>query len=273
MNSTLLKLVPAAVALVLGAVVLTLALRAGLTAGADDTLRSEPLVVGEVHALTLNEGIVPFRNTTATVSVESEEPVFLGVANPVDVASYLGGVAVEEITEVQVPGELSHRQVPGENEPPAPPGDLDWWAGSQTGTSVAHSFDVDAEPGMVVLLGAEGQPIEDARVTVTVETDGVFGLSLMGVALASLLFGVAAFLALTWWYDRIRLAPRRSAGERRFPRRPAERGAPSRLDRRGRDRSSGAAGVLGGLRNRVAGAGRAVRPGASRRSSGSRRRR
>lgn len=270
MNSTLLKLVPAAVALVLGAVVLTLALRAGLTAGADDTLRSEPLVVGEVHALTFNEGIVPFRNTTATVSVESEEPVFLGVANPVDVASYLGGVAVEEITEVQVPGELSHRQVPGENEPPVPPGELDWWAGSQAGTSVAHSFDVDADPGMVVLLGAEGQSIEGARVTVTVDTDGVFGLSLMGVALASLLFGVAAFLALTWWYDRIRLAPRPSGGEKRLSRGSAGRGDRSR---RGRDRSGRAAGVLKSLRNRAEGAGRTVRPGGSRRSSGSRRRR
>jgi hypothetical protein len=183
------------------------------------------------YALVLDEAIVPFEHTEATLTVTSDQELFLGAANGVDVDDYLTGVAHEEITDVDFPKTAHHRLIAGEPQPEAPAPERDWWTAEDTGTTVSRSFDLDAEPQVIVVTPAESAgTLEGAQVTLSMKVGEVLGMALLGFAGAAAFLGLAAFVFLRMWVSRFRPRPKRVSGA-----------GPSGARRRRRAESAGAA--------------------------------
>ncbi|MGW9826881.1 hypothetical protein ACUXNS_001890 [Brevibacterium pityocampae] len=206
----MLRLILAALCAVIGLAVTALAVSAVAVTGTDDVTETEPFTVADgTYAIVLDEQQVPYEGTTATITAESDTELFIGTASGVDTENYLTGVAHETITGVEFPGALSHRSVPGEPQPVTAAATRDWWLASDTGTTVSHRFDLDAEPQMIVIAPADPETtLDGTTVSLSMDVKGVFGVSLLGFGLAVLAFGLAAFLLLRWWNTRLRPPPK-----------------------------------------------------------------
>lgn len=192
-----------------------LALSALSVVGFDDEAQTEAFPVSEgAYAVVLNEATVPFADSTATLTVTGEDPLFLGTANGVDAESYLTGVAHDEITAVSFPGEPVHRMVAGEETPVVPAESRDWWTSTEEGTSVSKTFDLEADPEIIIVAPQEGGSLAGAEVTVSMRAEGIAGLALLGLAFAVIMFGIAGFFVLQWWQSRIRIRPKRPGARR-----------------------------------------------------------
>ncbi|WP_349827440.1 hypothetical protein [Brevibacterium litoralis] len=226
------RLVLAVVSALVGVLLLVPVVSALSVVGPDDVTETPVLTLDDgVSAFVLNQGVVPYENTTAALHVRAPEgtQVFLGQANGVDVRSYLAGVSTDEVTTVTFPGSLEHRSRDGAESPGASPDSRDWWTEQQVGTEVSHTFDLEADPQMLVVLpaaaaaedgtaedGAEDSEAAEApatldgtQVSMSMRTDGVFGLAVLGIGLVVLFLGLGAFFFLLWWNGRIRPRKRR----------------------------------------------------------------
>lgn len=197
-----------------GLVLAALSASALSVVGTGEVTQTEPFAVEDgAYALVLDQAIVPFESTEATLTVESDEELFIGTANGVDADDYLTGVAHEEITDVDFPDTAIHRTVAGEPTPASPPDSRDWWTHTDTGTTVTHTFDLDAEPQVIVVApAAEDGSLAGAQVSLTMDVHEVLGLSIAGFAGAVALLGVGVFYLLRWWFARFRPRPRPRPG-------------------------------------------------------------
>lgn len=195
-----------------GIVLAALSVSALSVVGTGEVTSTEPFTVTDgAYAVVLDEAIVPFEKTDATLTVESDQELFLGTANGVDVDDYLTGVAHEEITDVDFPRTAIHRSVAGDPVPVSAAPTRDWWTHTDTGMSVSHTFDLDAEPQVVLVAPAEEDgTLAGAQVTLSMDVREVLGLSLAGFAGAVALVGVGAFYLLRWWFGRFRPMPKRT---------------------------------------------------------------
>lgn len=196
-----------------GIVLAALSVSALSVVGTGEVTSTEPFTVTEgAHAVVLDEAIVPFEKTEATLTVESDQELFLGTANGVDVEDYLTGVAHEEITDVDFPRTAIHRSVAGDPTPVSEAPTRDWWTHTDTGTTVSHTFDLDADPQVILVAPAEEDgTLADAQVTLSMDVREVLGLALAGFAGAVALVGVGAFYLLRWWFSRFRPIPKRTS--------------------------------------------------------------
>jgi hypothetical protein len=159
------------------------------------------------YAVVLDEAIVPYSGSAVTVSAKNSKgtELFIGTANGVDADSYLDGVAQEQISDVTFPKETVHRFLPGESKPEAAIGDRDWWISQDTGKSVSKTFDLDAQPQVLVIAPANSDDsLEGTTVDLNMRVNGVIGLSLLGIALGIILAGFSVFFFMRWWGSRIR---------------------------------------------------------------------
>lgn len=193
-----------------GLVLAALAASALSVVGTGEVTETEPFAVeDEAYALLLDQAIVPFEKTEATLTVESDQELFIGTANGVDADDYLTGVAHEEITDVEFPDTAVHRTVSGEPAPASAPDSRDWWTHTDTGTTVSHTFDLEAEPQVIVVApAAEDGNLAGAQVTLSMDVHEVLGLSIAGFAGAVALLGLGAFYLLRWWFGRFRPRPK-----------------------------------------------------------------
>lgn len=204
------RLIAAAVSGLLALVIFGLVISAISTVGINERLESEPIEISDgAQAVVLDQAIVPYTQTSATLRVSSETPVFVGAASGVDTASYLTDVPHEQITRLDFESPIDHRKVPGEGTLPAAPASLDWWEKKQSGTDVTYTFDLDAAPQTIVIAPLkEGEDL-DISIDASMQAPGIFGLSLGGASLGLILLGLALFLGLGWWFSRLRPPPRR----------------------------------------------------------------
>lgn len=176
--------------------------------GTDEVTESEPFTVKDgAYAVVLDEAIVPYAGTSVTVEAENSEgtELFVGTANGVDTDSILDGVAQEQVSNVEFPNTLEHRYIPGDAEPEAAITDRDWWISKDTGEKVAKTFDLDADPQVLVISAAnDGESIEGTTVSLKMRVEGVLALSLIGIALGIILAGFGAYFFLRWFNGRIR---------------------------------------------------------------------
>ncbi len=195
------RLILAAFSAIVGLVCAALSLSALSVVGADDIVDTAPTQVHDgAYAFVLNPQLVPFENTEATLQVSGDAELFMSTASGVDVDSYLTGIAHEEVTEVEFPQALKTRFVDGEPAPLNDAAGRDWWTASQTGSQLSHTFDLDAESGEVLVVAPadpEGN-LDGVEVQLKMDTGGVFPASLIGLALAILAFGAAAYFLLRW---------------------------------------------------------------------------
>lgn len=222
--------------------------------GTGEVTETEPFAVGdEAYALVLDQAIVPFDKTDATLTVESDQELFIGTANGVDADDYLTGVAHEDITDVEFPETAIHRTVAGDPAPVNPPDSRDWWTHTDTGTTVSHTFDLEAAPQVIVVTpAAEDGSLADAQVTLSMDVHEVLGLSIAGFAGAVALLGVGAFYLLRWWFGRFRPRPRPRSGARSGQRpgrggTKAERAGTAAVPSAGPGTGSAARGTTGGV--------------------------
>jgi len=195
------RLILAAFSAIVGLVCAALSLSALSVVGADDIVDTAPSQVHDgAYAFVLNPQLVPFENTEATLQVSGDTDLFMGTASGVDVDSYLTGIAHEEVTEIDFPQALKTRFVDGEPAPLNDAAGRDWWTASQTGSQLSHTFDLDAESGEVIVVAPadpEGN-LDGVDVQLKMDTGGVFPASLIGLAIAILAFGAAAYFLLRW---------------------------------------------------------------------------
>lgn len=176
--------------------------------GTDEVTETDAFTVKDgAHAVVLDEAIVPYSGTDVTVEARNSDgkELFVGTANGVDTDSILDGVAQEQISNVEFPNTLDHRFIPGDSAPEAPLTDMDWWISQDTGENVAKTFDLDADPQVLVISPAsEGENLEGTTVSLKMRVEGVLALSLIGIGLGIIMAGFAVYCFLRWYSGRIR---------------------------------------------------------------------
>ena len=176
--------------------------------GTDEVTETEPFKVKDgAYAVVLDEAIVPYSGTDVTVQAANADgkELFLGTANGVDADSFLDGVAQEQISDVAFPSTVEHRFIPGDDAPEATIKDRDWWVSQDTGATVSKTFDLDADPQVLVISAADpDENLDSTTVTLEMRVAGVLAMSLIGIAMGILLAGFAAFFFLRWFNSRIR---------------------------------------------------------------------
>jgi len=126
------------------------------------------------------------------LQVDSDKPVFVGIAKARDVDAYLAHSAYAEVTDVDYdPFEASYRAHFGAARPAAP-ADQDIWVASTHGSGTQRlNWDVKDGTWSVVVMNADGSAGVDAAVSAGAKIDwlGTLGWSLLG---AGILLGAGA---------------------------------------------------------------------------------
>ncbi|SMX72676.1 hypothetical protein BI49514_00775 [Brevibacterium iodinum ATCC 49514] len=157
---------------------------------------------------------MPYSGSSVTVTANNSKgtELFVGTASGVDADSYLDGVAQEQISDVSFPNSATHRFTPGDAKPDADIADRDWWISTDTGKTVAKTFDLDAEPQVLIIAPANSDDsLDGTTVSLQMRGKGVFALSLLGIAGTIMLAGFSVFLFMRWWASRIR-PPKKDVG-------------------------------------------------------------
>lgn len=120
--------------------------------------------------------------------VPARKPIFVGVANSVDVADYAAKSQRLEITSFQRPWRIDSRQVGGTSSLPGAPTALDWWLESSAGLGGASiSVDLPDETVSLAIMSVGSSNLSGLTVTVAY---GVAGGFAKGIALLLLGFAV-----------------------------------------------------------------------------------
>ncbi|MFF1818618.1 hypothetical protein ACFVWG_15050 [Kribbella sp. NPDC058245] len=131
---------------------------------------------------------------TLRVSVTGSKPLFVGIAQDLDVADYLAGAAHTRVIRYDVPSTISTQTMNGFENKLTPPGDLDWWVAKSGGTG-GQSIAWPMQDGRysVVVMNADGTPAVDAKVSFGIELHRSFGISLLvlGAGIVALTLGIA----------------------------------------------------------------------------------
>ena len=188
--------------------------------GTDEKLTETPAfkVKDGAYAVVLDEAIVPYSGSSVTVTAKNSKgtELFVGTANGVDADSYLDGVAQEQISDVSFPNATDHRFIPGDAKPEAEIADRDWWISQDTGKTVAKTFNLEAEPQVLVIAPANSDDsLDGTTVSLEMRVNGVLGLSLLGLAGGIIFAGFALFFFLRWWQARIRPPKKNHDGSHR----------------------------------------------------------
>lgn len=133
---------------------------------------------------------------TLTVVVDRDQRVFIGAANAVDVADYVGSTHRTEITTYSPPWNISANDVLDNGGLRADPGRLDWWVARADGTgSATLTFDLPEQAFSVVVIALGGGSLDGLEVTASYDLEGGFGigLGLVGLGVGLALFGWIAF--------------------------------------------------------------------------------
>ena len=128
------------------------------------------------------------------LGVQSDKPLFVGVAPAKDVARYLSGAATDEVSNLEVdPFKRNHHPQPGVQRPARPGAQAFWTA---TG-STALDWKATGDGERVVIMNADGSRGVHAYgdVAVTVPHTTPIAWSLFGGGILLLLSGVAVMLS------------------------------------------------------------------------------
>lgn len=134
----------------------------------------------------------PTLHVTARAT-DGRRPIFVGVGNDLDVASYLRTSQHTKVVRLAVPVKLETQEFKGGLAPLAAPAGLDWWAAKASGNgSQSIAWPIADGRYDVVVMNADGKPGTNAQVNLGIELDGAFVTSLLvlGVGLALLVIGL-----------------------------------------------------------------------------------
>ncbi|MEV6416129.1 hypothetical protein [Kribbella sp. NPDC051718] len=124
--------------------------------------------------------LIDRHGATLHLTAAAAEPVFVGIGQDIDVASYLGRSQYTRLIRFELPSSFDSQEMTGKVAALTAPAGLDWWTVKAAGDgkqSLAWPI-VDGRYDVVV-MNADGSPAVDAKVTFGVEIDGLFGSCLM----------------------------------------------------------------------------------------------
>jgi hypothetical protein len=130
-----------------------------------------------------------------STSNDPAKELFVGIAPEQDVAAYLSGVQIDEVSDVELdPFQASYTPRPGDALP-TPPADVSIWAASASGAG-SQTLVWPAEEGdwSVVVMNADGSPGVDADIAAAATAPFIFrvGLGLLVGGVLVTLVAVAA---------------------------------------------------------------------------------
>jgi hypothetical protein len=165
--------------------------------GPDNTVDTgEQQLAGKGLAVMTAPDLLDRHGPTLHVTAKAADglrPIFVGVGNDLDVASYLGTSQHTQVVRLAVPVKLDTREFKGGLAPLAAPAGLDWWAAKASGNgSQSIAWPIADGRYDVVVMNADGKPGTDAKVNLGVELDGAFVTSLLvlGAGLILLVVGL-----------------------------------------------------------------------------------
>ncbi|MFD7152978.1 hypothetical protein ACFV9C_00175 [Kribbella sp. NPDC059898] len=162
--------------------------------GPDNTITTpQRELAGKGLALVSSPELLDRHGPTLHVSVSGDKPLFVGVAQDLDVRDYLAGVAHTQVTRFGLPATFGTEEVRGRTNKLTPPGELDWWVAQSAAGAQSLSWPVQDGRYDVVVMNADGTPAVGAQVTFGLQVHRLFGLCLLvlGAGVLALAFGVA----------------------------------------------------------------------------------
>jgi hypothetical protein len=162
--------------------------------GPDDTIDTgEQQLSSKGLALMTAPDLLDRHGPTLHVTAAGKKPVFVGIGQDLDVASYLGSSEYTRVVRLNVPPKFDTQEMKGGLTPLTPPAGLDWWTVKASGPGAQSvSWPMADGPYDVVAMNADGTPGADARLTLGLELPGLFGTCLVvfGVGLVLLFVGI-----------------------------------------------------------------------------------
>lgn len=135
--------------------------------------------------------VISWANVRVDVLAEvpARKPIFVGMANSVDVENYVAKSQRLEITKFQRPWKLKTRSIDGTPSLPGAPTALDWWIASSAGLGgTSISADLPDETVSLAVLSVGSSNLSGLKVTVAYGVAGGFAkggaLLLLGLGLA-----------------------------------------------------------------------------------------
>lgn len=170
----------------LGVMLVIVGLVGAIAFGPDDRVTSQPRSLSSRGiAVVTAPTAVTYSGPTVelTVAGAAADPVFLGVGYDVDVRDYLSGAAYTQVDSVDLPFDVTTREVKGTAGPEVVPEDLDWWIVADSGKgSATVTLPLPDAAIDVVVTASDLRPGLDVVVTAAVVQQGAFvGALALGV--------------------------------------------------------------------------------------------
>ena len=171
--------------LALGAVLVVFGLALMAILGPDGRFTSGPHPVrADGVAVVTAPTVISWKNVEVEILAEvpASKPVFVGVANSVDLQAYLKGVGRLEVTSFETPWKLKTRQAKGRDALPGAPTAVDWWRASAAGLGgAAIKTRLPDETVSAAILSVGSSNLRGLKVTIAYGLQGAFlkGLSLV----------------------------------------------------------------------------------------------
>lgn len=139
-------------------------------------------------AVVTTPGVISWADLQVDVLAEVpvRKPIFVGLANSVDVEDFVGRTRRVEVTSFQRPWKISTRDVKGNANLPGAPTALDWWIASSAGLGGASiSAELPDETVSLAVVSVGSSNLTGLQVTVAYGVKGGFakgtGLLLLGI--------------------------------------------------------------------------------------------
>lgn len=179
------------IVLALGAVLAVLGLAVMAVLGPDGRFTSGPHPVdADGVAVVTAPTVIAWKNVEVEILAEvpASKPVFVGIANSVDLQAYVKGVRRLEVTSFETPWKLKTRQAKGRNALPGAPTAVDWWRANAAGLGgAAIKTRLPDETVSAAILSVGSSNLRGLKVTIAYGVQGAFlkglGLVLAGAGL------------------------------------------------------------------------------------------
>ena len=174
--------------LALGAVVAVFGLALMAILGPDGRFTSGPHAVNATGvAVVTAPTVLSWKNVEVEILAEvpANKPVFVGMANSVDLQAYMKGVKRLEVTSFETPWEVRTRQAAGQDALPGAPTAVDWWRAYAAGLGgAAIKTRLPDETVSAAILSVGSSNLRGLKVTIAYGIQGAFlkglGLLLVG---------------------------------------------------------------------------------------------
>lgn len=121
---------------------------------------------------------------TLVAAVPDKRPIFVGVANAVDVENYLSRTAAVRVDSVRIPWEIDTSDQDGRRWLPASPVAIDWWIDQASGMGgAALEFELPEETVSVAVLAIGANDLSGLTLTASYHVRGGFVAGLGAVAI------------------------------------------------------------------------------------------